>query len=154
MSCFTNSIVSPVSPLRPSFDKRPLLPLLSAFFSTLCVFLLSLDISHCCRWLYRKYLRYSAPNFVIRRNVIAFYRPAIFFVFPCFSFCFLCFSSSGETENIVMPAYLIFILVSSFRCTLTVTDSMRASTMMSNISMKISQPISPPFRFGVRTVLR
>ena len=41
MSCFTNSIVSPMSPLRPSFDKRPLLPLLSAFFPTLCVFLLS-----------------------------------------------------------------------------------------------------------------
>ena len=146
MSCFTNSIVSLMSPLRPSFDKRPLLPLLSAFFPTLCVF--------CFLRLYWECFRYSAPFFRYPQKCYRFYRPAISFVFPCFSFAFYVFSSSGETENIVMPAYLIFILVSSFRCTLTVTDSMRASTMMSNISMKISQPISPPFRFGVRTVLR
>ena len=146
MSCFTNSIVSPMSPLRPSFDRRPSLPLLSAFFPTLCVFLLSLALLGV--------LSVFCTGFSLSAEMLSLLSSGDFFCFSLLFFCFLCFSSSGETENIVMPAYLIFILVSSFRCTLTVTDSMRASTMMSNISMKISQPISPPFRFGVRTVLR
>ena len=153
MSCFTNSIVSLMSPLRPSFDKRLLLPLLSAFFPTLCVFLLSLDISLLPFALSAVFSAFCT-SFSLSAEMLSLLSSGDFFCFSLLFFCFLCFSSSGETENIVMPAYLIFILVSSFRCTLTVTDSMRASTMMSNISMKISQPISPPFRFGVRTVLR
>lgn len=152
MSCFTNSIVSLMSPLRPSFDKRPLLPLLSAFFR-LYAFSCFLWIYRCCRLLYRQCFRYSAPGFCYPQKCYRFYRPAIFFVFPCFSFAFM-FFVFGRNREYRYACVSDFILVSSFRCTLTVTDSMRASTMMSNISMKISQPISPPFRFGVRTVLR
>lgn len=141
-----------MSPLRPSFDKRPLLPLLSAFFR-LYAFSCFLWIYRCCRLLYRQCFRHSAPVFVIRRNVIAFIVRRFLLFFLAFLLLFM-FFIFGRNREYCYACVSDFILVSSFRCTLTVTDSMRASTMMSNISMKISQPISPPFRFGVRTVLR
>lgn len=145
MSCFTNSIVSPTSPLSPSFDKRPLLPLLSAFFRLYAFFAFFGFIGSAFGILHR--------FFVIRRNVIAFIvrRFLLFFLAFLLLFMFFVFGRNREYRYACVSD---FILVSSFRCTLTVTDSMRASTMMSNISMKISQPISPPFRFCVRTVLR
>ena len=96
-------------PLRPSFDKRPLLPLLSAFFPTLCVFLLSLDISLLPFALSVVFSVFCA-GFSLSAEMLSLLSSGDFLCFSLFFFCFLCFSSSGDRYACVSDFYSRFIV--------------------------------------------